>query len=111
MAKRHVVWSLAGVLVIALAAVGVLTLSSGGHRTHDVAGRAVVSPSATPDPSATPTPTPRHTGGGRRRHAAASGGSAASRHSATRSSGGHAGGVPPADPCAHNHHCSVPPAR
>jgi hypothetical protein len=108
MARRWVIWSAAGVLLVAVVAVAALTGSFGGHRTHEVAGRTAVSPSPseTPTPATTPTPTPkpRHTG----HHPAASHGSAASRHGTARSSAGRSG-AGQADPCAHNHHCDVPP--
>jgi hypothetical protein len=104
MAKRWVIWSVAGVLLVAAVAAAALTGSFGGHRAHDVAGRTAVSPSPAETPTPTPTPKPRHTGGSNRHHAAASRGSAASRQGTARSSG-----AGQADPCAHNHHCYVPP--
>jgi hypothetical protein len=113
MGKRWAIWPVAGVLLVAAVTVVALTGTFGGHRTHDVAGRTAVSPSpagtpalvATPTPTATPTPKPNSS----RRHAAASRGPATSRHGTTRSSSGRSG-AGQADPCAHNHHCYVPPA-
>ncbi|MFB9831781.1 hypothetical protein ACFFNX_06220 [Actinoallomurus acaciae] len=106
MTKRWMI--LSGVLLVAVVAVAAGLTAFGGHRTHTVAGRTTVSPDpvVTPTPTSTPPPTPRRTR--RRHHAVTARASSASRprsaHSTTRDSG-----AGQADPCAHNHHCSVPP--
>lgn len=108
MARRWVL-SVAGALVLVGAVVGVaaLTGSFGGDRTHRVAVQARTTPSPllleTPTPTPTPTPKPH------RKHHVAASSHAVVRHGSSRSSRGRSG-VPPADPCAHNHHCYVPPA-
>jgi hypothetical protein len=110
--KRWVFWSSVGVLFVVVMIVAALTGSSGGHRSHDVAGRKAVSPTptVTPSPVMTPTPTPKskRNGGSSRRHAIVSHSSMTSRRGAARSSVGRSG-AGQADPCAHNHHCYVPP--
>lgn len=105
MARRWVL-SLAGALVLVGAAVGVaaLTGSFGGHRTHEVAQQARTTPSPLLLETPTPTPTPKP----HRKHHVAASGHAAVQHGSSRSSQGRSG-VLPADPCAHNHHCYVPP--
>jgi hypothetical protein len=106
---RRWVLSLAGALVLVGTAVGVaaLTGSFGGHRTHEVAQQARTTPSPflleTPTPTPTPSPKPH------RKHHVVASGHAAVQHGSSRSSRGRSA-VPPADPCAHNHHCDVPPA-
>jgi hypothetical protein len=106
MAKRWMI--LSGVLLVAVAAVAAGLIAFGGHGAHTVAGRTAVSPAPVATPSQTPTPTPKPRRTARRHHAVTARASAASRrraaHSTTRDSG-----AGQADPCAHNHHCSVPP--
>jgi hypothetical protein len=104
MARRWVL-SLVGALVLVGAAAGVaaLTGSFGGHRTHAVVRQARTTPTPLLLETPKPTPTPHH------EHHVAAPSHATVRHGTSRSSRG-GSGVPPADPCAHNHHCYVPPA-
>lgn len=108
MTKRWMI--LSGVLLAAVVAVAAGLTAFGGHRTHTVAGRTTVSPApvVTPNltPTPTPTPTPRRTA--RRHHVVTARASAASRQRSAHSTT-HDSGAGQADPCAHNHHCSVPP--
>ena len=108
MTKRRVM-SLAGGLTLVLAAVVVTLLTYGRGGSHGVAAQPT--PSATPVPFATPsaTPKPGGTPPPRRHRTTVRKAVAVARHGTQGSSGGHSG-VLPADPCAHNHHCSVPPA-
>ena len=114
MAKRWVPWGITGVLLLVAVAVSVLTGSSGGRGGHDVAGRTAVSasPAGTAAPVTTPTPiatpSPRRTGGMSGHHAVAARRAAAPHRGPARSSAGRSG-AGQADPCAHNHHCYVPP--
>jgi hypothetical protein len=64
-------------------------------------------PPPTPAATPTPTPSPRHTGAHRHR-AAAVRAPVVPRHRSVRSPAG-GSGAGQADPCAHNHHCYVPP--
>ena len=108
MTKRRVM-SLAGGLALVVAVVVVSVLTWGGRGSHRVAAQAT--PSATPAPFVTPTPAPKPGGTphpGRHRTTMRKV-TAVARHGTRGSFRGHSG-VPPADPCAHNHHCSVPPA-
>lgn len=104
MARRWVL-SLVGALVLAGAAVGVaaLTGSFGGHRTNEVAQQARTTPSPFLLGTPTPTPAPKP----RRKHRVAASSHAAVQRGSSRNS--RRSGVLPADPCAHNHHCYVPP--
>jgi hypothetical protein len=109
MARR---WVLVGAvaLVVVLATGGALLAFSGAHRSDAAAGPvASARPSPTPTPALAPsaTPAPRPTGT-HRRHAAVS--HAPVHRVRSAGAAGHGGGVPQADPCAHNHHCHVPPA-
>jgi hypothetical protein len=110
MTKRRLI-SLAGGLAFVVVAVVVTVLTYGGHRSHSVAARTRTTPSATPAPFATPSPTPKPSGTPHpvRHRTTVRKAAAAARRGTSGSSGGHSG-VLPADPCAHNHHCSVPPA-
>ena len=108
MTKRRVM-SLAGGLALVVAAVVVTVLIYGGSGSHRVAAQTI--PSATPAPFAAPSPTPKPGGTPRpkRHRTTVRKAAAVARHGTQGSSRGHSG-VLPADPCAHNHHCSVPPA-
>jgi hypothetical protein len=112
MAKRWVPWAIMGVLLAAAVVVAALTGAFGGRGTHDVAGRTPVSasPATTATPEWTPapaaSPSPRRTAA-HRHHAAAVRAPAVRRRPAREGTGGSGAGQ--ADPCAHNHHCSVPP--
>ncbi|MDN3358692.1 hypothetical protein [Actinomadura sp. DC4] len=107
MARRWV-FSVAGAVVLLVAAAAVLAGVFGGHGSRDVAARTRMTPSpfllATPAPSPTPTPAPRHAV--RKHRKATPARSAAARHGRSR----HHSWGSQADPCAHNHHCYVPPA-
>ena len=107
MARR---WIMVGavVLVVVMAAGGALLAFSGARRSGATA-RPVASAPPSPAPALTPsaTPAPRPTGT-HRRHAAVSHAPVHRMRSARAAARG--GGVPQADPCAHNHHCYVPPA-
>jgi hypothetical protein len=65
--------------------------------------RTTPSPFLLDTPAPSPAPTPHRTA---RKHHVAASSHAAVRH---RSTGGDSAGAQ-ADPCAHNHHCYVPPA-
>ncbi|WP_285584263.1 hypothetical protein [Actinoallomurus iriomotensis] len=105
MTKRWMI--LSGVLLAAVAAVAAgLTAFGGG--THPVAGRTTVSPAPVATPSLPPTPTPTSRRTAKRHHTVTTRASAASRRRATHVTT-HDSGASQADPCAHNHHCSVPP--
>jgi hypothetical protein len=110
MTKRRVM-SLAGGLAVVVVAVVATVLAYGGHGSHDAAARARTTPSATPVPFLTPGPTPKPSGTSHpgKHHATVKKAAAAVRRGTSGSSRGHSG-VLPADPCAHNHHCYVPPA-
>jgi hypothetical protein len=109
MARRWLILSAAGVLLVGAVLVTTLT-GMFGDRTHGVAARTTVSPpAASPTPSATPTPTPHRTAR-RHRTAAARASAAGTPRSRAAVPARHRSGGGQADPCAHNHHCSVPPA-
>jgi hypothetical protein len=109
MTKRRVM-SLAGGLTLVVVAAVVTVLAYGGHGSYGTAAGARTTPSATPAPFATPSPTPKPSGTPHSRHRTTVRRAAvAARHDTSGSSRGHSG-VLPADPCAHNHHCDVPPA-
>lgn len=110
MTKRRLM-SLAGGLAFVVVALVVTVLTYGGHGSHNVAAPARTTPPATPAPFATPSPTPKPSGSPHtaRHRTTVRKAAATARRGTSGSSDGHSG-VLPADPCAHNHHCDVPPA-
>ncbi|GAB2855108.1 hypothetical protein GCM10027176_67060 [Actinoallomurus bryophytorum] len=107
MTRRRLI-SLAGGLALVVVAVVVTVLTYGGHGSHGVAAPAPTISSLTLSPFVTPSPTPSGTPHHRHRTTVKKA-AATARRGTPGSSGGHSG-VLPADPCAHNHHCHVPPA-
>lgn len=98
--------ALAPVVVAGAALLALTGCDPAPARGHDATGRAATAPAAAPAASSSPETAPSLIPKGHpvRKVVRGNGGTARSGPGRTGS------GLPPADPCAHNHHCSVPPA-